>query len=71
MELTRQSITMEAKVRSQVSPYGMCGGQNGTGTDFSPTTSGFPLSVLFHQFPAHIRSSVTDATQTEQLTVYC
>jgi len=54
MELTR--LTMEANVRSQASPYGMCGGQNGIGT-------GFP-SVSFHQYPTHILSSVTDATQT-------
>ena len=64
MELTRPSITTKAKARSQVSPFGMCGGQNGTGTDFSPNTSGFPLSVSFHKCLTHIRSSVTDATQT-------
>jgi hypothetical protein len=44
MELTR--LTMEANVRSQASPYGMCGGQNGIGTYFSPNTSGFPLSII-------------------------
>lgn len=44
MELTR--LTMEANVRSQVSPYGMCGGQNGIGTDFSPNTSRFPVSII-------------------------
>jgi hypothetical protein len=36
------NITAEAWVRSWVSPCRICGGQNGTGTGFSPSTSVFP-----------------------------
>jgi hypothetical protein len=34
--------TAEARVRSRVIPCGICGGQNGTGTGFSLSTSVFP-----------------------------
>jgi len=32
----RQSATVEVRERSQASPFGVCGGQNGTGLGFSP-----------------------------------
>jgi hypothetical protein len=38
----RRPLTAEARVRSRVSPCGICGGQNGTGT-------GFPPSISFHR----------------------
>ena len=40
--VSRQPITAEAQVRSRVRPCGICGGQSGTATYFSPSTSVFP-----------------------------
>jgi hypothetical protein len=43
-------LTAEARVRSRVSPCGICGGQSGTGTGFSPITLVFPYQ--FHSTSA-------------------
>jgi hypothetical protein len=40
--VSRRPLTAEARVRSRVSPCGICGGQSGTGTRFSRSTSVFP-----------------------------
>jgi hypothetical protein len=40
--VNRRPLTAKARVRSRVGPCGICGGQSGTGTGFSPSTSVFP-----------------------------
>jgi hypothetical protein len=44
--VSRRPLTAEARVRYRVIPCGICGGQSGTGTDFSPITLVFPCQ--FH-----------------------
>jgi hypothetical protein len=44
--VSRRPPTAEARVQSRVSPCGICGGQSGTGTGFSPSTSISPCQ--FH-----------------------
>jgi hypothetical protein len=44
--VSRRPPTAEARVRSRVSPCGIFGGQSGTVTGFSPSTSVFPCQ--FH-----------------------
>jgi hypothetical protein len=44
--VSRRPPTADAWVRSRVSPCGICGGQSGSGTGFSPSTSVFPCQ--FH-----------------------
>jgi hypothetical protein len=47
--VSRRPLTAEARVRPLVSPCGICGGQSGTGTRFSPEYFGFLLSILLHR----------------------
>jgi hypothetical protein len=44
--VSRRPPTAKARVRSWVSPCGICGGQSGTRTGFSPSSSVFPCQ--FH-----------------------
>jgi hypothetical protein len=40
--VSRRPLTAEARVRAWVNPCGICGGQSGTGTGFSSSSSAFP-----------------------------
>jgi hypothetical protein len=40
--VSRRPVTAEARVRARVNTCGICGGQSGTGTGFSPSSSAFP-----------------------------
>jgi hypothetical protein len=40
--VSRRPLTAEARVRDRVNPCGICGGQSGTGTGFSTSSSVFP-----------------------------
>jgi hypothetical protein len=40
--VSRRPLTAEARVRARVNARGICGGQSGTGTGFSPSSSVFP-----------------------------
>jgi hypothetical protein len=51
--VSRRPVTAEARVRSRVSPCGICGGQSGTGTGFFPSTSVFPCQFLSTGAPLH------------------
>jgi hypothetical protein len=48
-------LAAEARVRVQVSLCGICNGQSGTETGFSPRLSLFFLSVSFHVFSPYSR----------------
>jgi hypothetical protein len=45
--VSRQPLIAEAWVRAHVSPCGICGGQSGTGTGFSPVSI-VPLALHIH-----------------------
>jgi hypothetical protein len=51
--VSRQPLTAEARVRSRVGSCGICGGQSGTGTGFSPSTLVFPCQ--FHSTGAPLQ----------------
>jgi hypothetical protein len=45
--VSRWPLTAQARVRGPVNPYGIYGGQSGTGTGFSPSSSTIaPYSLI-------------------------
>ena len=48
--MARWPLNAEVRVRSRVDPCAIYGGQSGTGTGFSPSTSAFPYQ--FHSIGA-------------------
>jgi hypothetical protein len=44
--ISRRPVIAEARVRSRVSPCGICGGQSGTGTGFSRVLRLFAVSII-------------------------
>jgi hypothetical protein len=51
--ISRRALTPETRVPSRIGPCGICGGQSGTGTSFSPITSVFPCQ--FHSTGAPLK----------------
>jgi hypothetical protein len=54
--LSHRPLTAEAWIRSWVGPYGIFGGQSGTGTRLSPSTSVFPCQ--FHSIGAPLHGKM-------------
>jgi hypothetical protein len=58
--ISRRPLTAEARVRYWVRPGGICCGQIGTGTGFSPEYFGFPLSISFRRCSITRNNEKTD-----------
>jgi hypothetical protein len=53
---SRWPVTAEARVLTRINPCGICGGQSGSGTGFSPSSSIFPCQYHSTGFDTRISS---------------
>jgi hypothetical protein len=60
--VSRRPLTAEVRVRSRVGQCGISGGQSGTGTGFSPSTSVFPCQFHSTGAPLHGKTKKTNCT---------
>jgi hypothetical protein len=47
--VSRRPLTEEARFRTRVNPCGIYGGQSGTGTGFSPSSSVLSVNISFRR----------------------
>jgi hypothetical protein len=52
--IIRQSHTAEARVRSEVSPFAICGGESGTGTSISVSPANIIPLILHTHFDSRL-----------------
>jgi hypothetical protein len=52
--VSRQPLTDEARVRARINPCGIRGGQSGTGTEFSLSSSFSPVNIIHPELRTHI-----------------
>jgi len=67
--VSRRPLTAESRFRSLGIPCEICGGQNGTGTVFSPNTSVPPVSIIppVRQTFLHIHIALNRRTKGRDL----
>jgi hypothetical protein len=44
--VSRRSLTAGARSRARLGPFRICDGQGGSGTEFSPSCSFLPVSII-------------------------
>jgi len=70
--VSHRPLTAEVHVRSQDSAYEICGGQSGTLTGFSPSTSVSPLGIIPPTLHTHLHLHVdlTRRTTTQNMRTF-